>query len=31
MKTDYLRDRGRKIDASAFIKLKTIGDGGFSD
>jgi hypothetical protein len=25
--TDYLRDRRRKIDASAFIKLKTIGHG----
>ena len=25
--TDYLRDRRRKVDASAFIKLKTIGHG----
>jgi hypothetical protein len=25
--TDYLRDLRRKIDASAFIKLKTIGHG----
>jgi tRNA A-37 threonylcarbamoyl transferase component Bud32 len=27
--TDYLRDRRRKVDASAFIKLKTIGHGAF--
>lgn len=26
--TDYLRERRRKLDASAFIKLKTIGHGG---
>lgn len=25
--TDYLRDRRKKIDASAFVKLKTIGHG----
>lgn len=25
--TDYLRDRRRKVDASAFVKLKTIGHG----
>ena len=25
--TDYLRDRRRKVDATAFIKLKTIGHG----
>jgi len=24
---DYLRERRRKVDASAFIKLKTIGHG----
>lgn len=28
--TDYLRDRRRKVDASAFIKLKTIGHGLYS-
>ncbi|KAH9949569.1 kinase-like protein [Amylocystis lapponica] len=27
--TDYLRDRRRKVDASAFVKLKTIGHGAF--
>ncbi|KAL0956360.1 hypothetical protein HGRIS_002509 [Hohenbuehelia grisea] len=27
--TDYLRERRRKVDASAFIKLKTIGHGAF--
>ncbi|KAF5380439.1 hypothetical protein D9615_004608 [Tricholomella constricta] len=27
--TDYLRDQRRKVDASAFIKLKTIGHGAF--
>ena len=25
--TDYLRDLRRKVDASAFVKLKTIGHG----
>lgn len=28
--TDYLRDRRRKVDVSAFIKLKTIGHGMFA-
>jgi protein-serine/threonine kinase len=28
--TEYLRDRRRKVDASAFIKLKTIGHGVFN-
>ncbi|KAJ8509059.1 hypothetical protein ONZ45_g8729 [Pleurotus djamor] len=27
--TDYLRDRRRKVDVSAFVKLKTIGHGAF--
>ncbi|TFY60541.1 hypothetical protein EVG20_g7382 [Dentipellis fragilis] len=27
--TDYLRDKRRKVDVSAFIKLKTIGHGAF--
>ncbi|GLB37641.1 putative kinase-like protein [Lyophyllum shimeji] len=27
--TDYLRERRRKVDASAFVKLKTIGHGAF--
>ncbi|KAF9244946.1 kinase-like domain-containing protein [Melanogaster broomeanus] len=27
--TDYLRERRRKVDATAFIKLKTIGHGAF--
>jgi protein-serine/threonine kinase len=27
--TDYLRERRRKVDVSAFIKLKTIGHGAF--
>ncbi|KAH0827531.1 hypothetical protein J3R83DRAFT_4250 [Lanmaoa asiatica] len=27
--TDYLRDRRRKVDVTAFIKLKTIGHGAF--
>ncbi len=27
--TDYLRERRRKVDASAFVKLKTIGHGEF--
>ena len=27
--TDYLRERRRKVDASAFVKLKTIGHGLF--
>ncbi|KXN91072.1 Serine/threonine-protein kinase CBK1 [Leucoagaricus sp. SymC.cos] len=27
--SDYLRERRRKLDASAFIKLKTIGHGAF--
>ncbi|KAF8894073.1 kinase-like protein [Infundibulicybe gibba] len=27
--TDYLRERRRKVDASAFTKLKTIGHGAF--
>jgi hypothetical protein len=28
--TDYLRDQRRKVDVSAFIKLKTIGHGEFT-
>jgi protein-serine/threonine kinase len=28
--TEYLRDKRRKVDASAFIKLKTIGHGIFN-
>lgn len=28
--TDYLRDRRRKVDVTAFIKLKTIGHGSYS-
>ena len=28
--TDYLRVRRRKVDVSAFIKLKTIGHGSHS-
>jgi len=27
--TDYLRERRRKVDVSAFVKLKTIGHGAF--
>ncbi|KAI0092944.1 kinase-like protein [Irpex rosettiformis] len=27
--TDYLRERRRKVDATAFVKLKTIGHGAF--
>lgn len=27
--TDYLRDRRRKVDVTAFIKLKTIGHGWY--
>jgi protein-serine/threonine kinase len=27
--TDYLREQRRKVDVSAFIKLKTIGHGAF--
>jgi len=27
--TDYLRERRQKVDASAFVKLKTIGHGAF--
>ncbi|OSD06903.1 kinase-like protein [Trametes coccinea BRFM310] len=27
--TDYLRDRRRKVDVNAFVKLKTIGHGAF--
>lgn len=27
--TDYLRDRRRKVDVTAFIKLKTIGHGSY--
>jgi len=26
--TEYLRERRQKVDASAFVKLKTIGHGG---
>jgi protein-serine/threonine kinase len=29
--TEYLRDKRRKVDASAFIKLKTIGHGVFAN
>ena len=27
--TDYLRERRRKVDVSAFVRLKTIGHGTF--
>lgn len=29
--TDYLRDKRRKVDVTAFVKLKTIGHGGSLD